>query len=356
MRGGRMVERHQAVLWEAVADDGRTDSVRCNLCAHRCLVREGRKGICLVRENVDGELFTLVYGRVVSANVDPVEKKPLFHFFPGTGAYSIATMGCNYHCHWCQNWQISQAAREEHIVFGSRVATPRELVVAADRSGCRSIAYTYTEPTIFFEYAYDTAKLARDAGIANIFVTNGYMTSEAFKTIAPYLDAANVDLKAFRDETYRKLIGARLQPVLDSLVQMKQAGVWIEVTTLVITDLNDSEGELREIARFIRDELGPDTPWHVSRYHPTYKYDAPPTPVETLAQAWRIGKEIGLYYVFVGNLPGSLLPRGVEGESTYCHNCNAPLIRRWGYSIRQNRVQDGVCPDCGTAAAGVGLG
>jgi pyruvate formate lyase activating enzyme len=344
------------MLWQPAVKGDDERAVRCDLCSHRCLIRPGRKGICLVRENVDGQLFSLVYGRVVSANVDPVEKKPLFHFYPGTGAFSIATTGCNYRCRWCQNWQISQAAREEHVLFGSQRATPRELVAAAGRSGCRSIAYTYTEPTIFFEYAYETAKLARDAGIANIFVTNGYMTAEALETIHPYLDAANVDVKAFRDETYRKLIGARLQPVLDSLVQMKQGGIWIEVTTLVITDLNDSDDELRQIATFIRDELGPNTPWHVSRYHPTYKYDAPPTSVTRLARAWEIGKEVGLYYVFVGNVPGHLMPHEVEGESTYCHRCSALLISRWGYSIRQNRVRDGACPRCGTAAYGIGLG
>jgi pyruvate formate lyase activating enzyme len=350
-----MAERHTAMLWEAMTGDGETGAVRCNLCAHRCLIRAGRKGICLVRENVGGELYTLVYGRVISANVDPVEKKPLFHFYPGSGAFSIATAGCNYRCHWCQNWQISQAVREEHVIYGGQEATPAELVAAAKRSGCRSIAYTYTEPTIFFEYAYDSAPRAHEAGIANIFVTNGYMTAEALEMIRPYLDAANADLKAFRDETYRKLIGAQLQPVLDSLVRIKQAGVWLEVTTLVITDLNDSDDELRQIATFIHDELGPDTPWHVSRYHPTFKYDAPPTPVARLARAWEIGQEVGLHYVFVGNVPGHLLPRGVEGESTYCHNCNAPLIARWGYSIRQNRVRDGACPDCGVAVAGVGL-
>ena len=351
-----MTERHAAMLWEAVTKDEETNSVRCNLCAHHCLIREGRKGICLVRENVAGELYTLVYGRVISANVDPVEKKPLFHFHPGSGAFSIATVGCNFRCHWCQNWQISQAVREEHLLYGGQRATPEELVAAARRSDCRSIAYTYTEPTVFFEYAYDTARLAHEAGIANIFVTNGYMTAEALEMIRPYLDAANVDLKAFRDDTYRKLIGARLQPVLDSLVQTKQAGIWLEVTTLVVSGLNDSDDELGQIAAFIHDELGPDTPWHVSRYHPTYKYDAPPTPMERLARAWVIGKDAGLRYVFVGNVPGRMLPHGVEGESTYCHHCGAPLIERWGYSIRQNRVGDGVCPDCGTPVAGVGLG
>ncbi len=353
-----------AMLWEPAPDERDPHAVRCNLCAHGCLIRDGRKGICLVRENVGGELRTLVYGRVISANVDPVEKKPLFHFYPGSAAFSIATVGCNYRCHWCQNWQISQAVREEHVLLGGQRAAPADLVASARRTGCRSIAYTYTEPTIFFEYAYQTAQLAHAAGIANVFVTNGYMSAEALETIRPYLDAANVDLKAFRDQTYRKLIGARLQPVLDSLVRMKQAGVWIEVTTLVITDLNDSPEELGQIAAFIRDELGPDTPWHVSRYHPTYKYDAPPTPVERLVRAWNIGREAGLHYVFVGNAPGWMLPDGVEGESTYCHACGARLIARWGYSIRQNRVvgatngriRNGACPDCGAPVAGVGLG
>lgn len=354
--GEKMFEGHAAMLWEAVTKDGEEGAVRCNLCAHRCLIREGRKGVCLVRENVNGTLRTLVYGKAISANVDPVEKKPLFHFYPGTNAFSIATAGCNFRCHWCQNWQISQAIREEHLILGRQPSTPSDLVAAARRTGCRSIAYTYTEPTIFFEYAYDTAKLAHEEDIANIFVTNGYMTLEALETIGPYLDAANVDLKAFRDETYRKLIGARLEPVLDALVQMKRAGIWVEVTTLVVTDLNDSDEELHQIASFIRDELGSDTPWHVSRYHPTYKYGAPPTPTATLARAWEIGKEAGLYYVFVGNVPGRMLPRGIEGESTYCHSCNALLIARWGYSIRQNRVRAGACPDCGASVAGVGLG
>jgi pyruvate formate lyase activating enzyme len=349
-----MAERHPAMLWEPAPRDGGT-AVRCNLCAHRCMIRAGRKGVCQVRENRGGELVTLVYGRVVSAGVDPVEKKPLFHFYPGTGAFSIATAGCNFRCHWCQNWQISQAPREEHVL-SSRPASPERLVTSAQAARCRSIAYTYTEPTVFFEYAYDTARLASAAGVANIFVTNGYMTQEALEAIQPYLDAANVDLKAFRDETYRRLIGARLQPVLDTLVAMKTAGVWVEVTTLVVTGLNDSDEELGEIAGFIQTELGPDTPWHVSRYHPTFKYTAPPTPLERLARAWEIGREAGLRYVFVGNVPGHMLPRGVEGENTYCHHCSAPLILRRGYSIWRNRVQNGACPDCGTLVAGVGLG
>jgi pyruvate formate lyase activating enzyme len=350
------IETHEALLWEPEVGDHDTDAVRCHLCAHRCLIRKGRKGICLVRENIEGELHTLVYGRVISAHVDPIEKKPLFHFHPGTRAFSIATVGCNHRCHWCQNWQISQAVRDDHVTLGSQAAAPKELVLAAQRQDCRSIAYTYTEPTIFFEYAYDTAQRAHEAGIANVFVTNGYMTAEALDKIHPYLDAANIDLKAFRDETYRKLVGARLQPVLDSLVRMKQMGIWLEVTTLVITDLNDSDKELREIATFIRDQVGPDTPWHVSRYHPTYRYDAPPTPLDRLVRAWEIGREVGLRYIFTGNVPGYMLPEGVQGENTYCHVCSTRLIARQGYLIRHNYVQDGACPKCGTPVAGVGLG
>jgi pyruvate formate lyase activating enzyme len=340
------------MLWEAVEDQ--PGAVRCKLCAHRCLIRPGHKGVCLVRENVDGALYSLVYGRVVSANVDPIEKKPLYHFYPGSGAFSVATVGCNFNCRWCQNWQISQAPRQDVSYVGQKMS-PGELVTAARRAGCRSIAYTYTEPTIFFEYAHDVSQLAHEAGIANVFVTNGYMTAEALDLISPTLDAANVDLKAFDDRTYHKFVNARLQPVLDSLVRLKKAGVWVEVTTLVITGLNDSDDELRQIAAFIHDELGAETPWHVSRYHPTYQYSAPPTPLERLVRAWEIGQEAGLRYVFVGNVPGHMLPRDVEGQCTYCHNCGALLIARWGYSVHKKRLRDGLCLDCQTPVAGIGL-
>ena len=212
----------EAKLYEQL-DDVR---VRCNLCAHRCVIAEGKRGVCQVRHNRGGTLFTLVYGRAIAQHVDPIEKKPLMHFHPGTSAYSIATPGCNFRCSWCQNADISQMVRERHLIMGEP-ASPAEIVAAAQRSGCRSIAYTYTEPTIFFEYAYDTAVLAYEAGLANVYVTNGYMTEEMLDAFAPYLDAANVDLKAFRDETYRKYAGARLQPVLDSLKVMKRLGVWV---------------------------------------------------------------------------------------------------------------------------------
>ncbi|MGD2105967.1 MAG: AmmeMemoRadiSam system radical SAM enzyme, partial [Anaerolineae bacterium] len=269
---------------------------------------------------------------------------------------SVATVGCNFHCDWCQNASISQMPADRGMIVGERVS-PEEIVASAERAGCRSIAYTYTEPTIFFEYAYDTAKLAHQRGIANVFVTNGYMTSgpgETLETLAgssggPYLDAANVDLKAFRDETYRRYAGARLQPVLDSLKKMKQLGIWVEVTTLVVPDVNDEEEELRDAATFIAQELGPETPWHISRFYPGHHMRRhPPTPVETLRRALEIGKEEGLRYIFVGNVPGE--------ANTECHICGELLIHRFGYRILGNSIlSDQGCPNCGTPVDGVGL-
>lgn len=322
--------------------------VQCHLCAHRCRISEGKRGICAVRENRNGTLYSLVYGRTVSQHIDPIEKKPLAHFYPGTTAYSIATVGCNFHCEWCQNANISQMPRETGLIVGERAA-PEEIVSAAKRARCRSIAYTYTEPTVFFEYAYDTARLARQDGIANVYVTNGFMTEEMLKAFDGYLDAANVDLKAFRDETYRRYVGGRLQPVLDSLKLMKDLGIWVEVTTLVVPDINDDDEELRDAARFVAQELGPETPWHISRFFPGYQLrHVPPTPVRTLNRALEIGEEEGLRYIFAGNVPGE--------ANTECHACGELLIRRAGYRILGNRVAPGqVCPNCGTPVAGVGL-
>lgn len=342
----------EALLYEKL--DGQR--VRCNLCAHRCVVAEGRKGVCLVRENREGTLYTLVYGIPLSQAVDPVEKKPLFHFYPGSTAFSIATAGCNFRCAFCQNADISQMPRDRGQIWG-RQASPEEVVRAARRHGSRSIAYTYTEPTIFFEYSYDIARLAREVGIASVYVTNGYMTREMLELFQgvgdghePWLDAANVDLKAFRDETYKKVCGARLQPVLDSLKSMKELGVWVEVTTLVVPDMNDSEAELGEIARFIAGELGVETPWHVSRFHPDYQmYDRGPTPAATLRRAYELGREAGLRYVFVGNMPGAHL------EDTDCPNCGRTVIGRWGYQVTQRHIQDGRCSTCGAVIDGVGM-
>jgi pyruvate formate lyase activating enzyme len=336
----------EALLYEKLPDN----RVRCHLCAHRCLIAEGGLGICQVRENENGTLYTLVYGRTISQHVDPIEKKPLYHFYPGSTAYSIATPGCNFRCAWCQNWEISQMPRLEHLIAGYE-ASPEQLVEQAQQAGCQSIAYTYTEPTIFFEYAYDTACLAQAAGLANVFITNGYMTAEMLETIAPYLDAANVDLKAFRDQTYRKYIGARLQPVLDSLKKLKQLGIWLEVTTLVIPGINDDSTELQDIATFIAQELGVDTPWHISRFFPDYKLtDVPVTALGALYRARDIGLAAGLRYVYVGNVPEA------EGQDTHCPGCGQTLIQRSSLTMLENHIQQGCCPACGYVIPGVGLG
>ncbi|MDH7488899.1 MAG: AmmeMemoRadiSam system radical SAM enzyme [Anaerolineae bacterium] len=335
----------EAWLYEKL-DGGR---VRCHLCAHRCRIAEGEVGICGVRQNRQGVLYSLVYARPISQAVDPIEKKPLFHFYPGTTSYSVATVGCNFRCRFCQNADISQMPRDQGRIVGRHVP-PEDIVEDALATGCRSISYTYTEPTIFFEYTRDIAVLARQAGLANNYVTNGYMTAEMLEAFFPYLDAANVDLKAFRDEFYRQQCGARLQPVLDSLRLMKQQGIWVEVTTLVIPGLNDDPGELRELAGFIAQELGVETPWHVSRFHPMYKMlDRGSTPVQTLERAWAIGKEAGLRYVYIGNVLGA------PEEHTYCWNCGKRIIARFGFSVRERHVRDGKCEYCGAAIDGVGL-
>ncbi|MCU0641796.1 MAG: AmmeMemoRadiSam system radical SAM enzyme [Candidatus Margulisbacteria bacterium] len=281
--------------------------VRCELCPHNCLIADGRRGICGVRENRQGTLYSLVYGRVVAAAIDPIEKKPLYHFLPGTKTYSIATVGCNFRCDFCQNWEISQI-RSKDEGRKTKDEKPEDVVAAAQENSCPSISYTYTEPTIYFEFAYDCAKLARESGLKNIFVTNGYMNPPVVEAIVPYLDAANIDLKSFREEFYHKYCGGKLAPVLETIRLMKQKGVWVELTTLIIPGLNDSDAELAEIAGFIVKEVGADTPWHVSAFRPTYKMiDRPPTPVETVLRAQAIGLKAGLKHVHPGNvrLPGS---------------------------------------------------
>jgi pyruvate formate lyase activating enzyme len=281
--------------------------------------------------------------------VDPIEKKPLYHFHPGSTAYSIATPGCNFRCSWCQNWEISQVPREGPLPSGIR-SSPEQIVAAARSRGSKSIAYTYTEPTIFFEYAYDIARLARADGLSNVFVTNGYMSETMLDVFKPYLDAANVDLKAFREKTYHRYVGAKLQPVLDSLKKMKQMGIWLEVTTLVISGLNDDPSELRDAAAFVAQELGRDTPWHISRFQPAYKMtDGPPTPLETLRCAREIGLEQGLNYVYIGNVPSA-------GETdTFCPQCGRSLIQRYGFGVLANYIRGDRCPKCDTAITGVGI-
>lgn len=320
--------------------------VLCSLCNHRCLIPDGKRGICAVRENRAGILYTLVYDKIIAQHIDPIEKKPLFHVLPGSTSYSIATPGCNFRCLHCQNADISQLPRDRGGEILGQEFPPSSIVDHARSSRCASISYTYTEPTVYFELAYDTARLASEQGIKNVFVTNGYITAEALEIIAPFLDAVNIDLKGFSEEFYRKVCGARLQPVLDAIKLYKKAGIWIEITTLIIPGYNDSEQELRQIAEFIC-SAGQDIPWHVSRFHPSYKLlDQPVTPVKTLKKAREIGVEAGLRYVYEGNVPG-------EGEDTACWSCKQTVVQRFGYRIIENRIKDGKCGYCGSALDGV---
>ncbi|MEK6715505.1 MAG: AmmeMemoRadiSam system radical SAM enzyme [Candidatus Omnitrophota bacterium] len=329
----------EALLYNKIEDL----KTQCFLCAHKCLIADGHFGICNVRKNIGGTLYALSYGRVISANIDPIEKKPLFHFLPGSFSYSIATLGCNFRCGFCQNWQLSQ---EKEANFESiNYVVPSEIVASALKSGCLSISYTYTEPTIFFEYAQDIAKLAKEKGLKNVFVTNGYMTKEAIYELKPYLDAANIDLKAFSDDFYKKICGGRLSPVLDSIRLMHELGIWIELTTLLVPGLNDSKEELTQIAEFIAG-LDKTIPWHVSRFHPDYKMtDNIPTPIETLKLAKRVGEENDLHYVYVGNVAGE--------ENTYCYNCKKPVIKRFVFDVLENNLDGNKCKYCNVPLNGI---
>ena len=332
---------------EAVLYDKMTRRrVRCHVCSHCCVIEPGERGLCAVRENVDGTLRTLIYGRLISRDVDPIEKKPLFHFYPGTRAYSIASVGCNFTCQNCQNHYISQYPREHAgRIVGDRIEA-KDVVDDAVSNGCRSIAYTYTEPTVAIEYVLEVMRLARDAGLCNAWVSNGYLTEQAFTLIQPYLDAINIDLKGISDRVYHEYIGGNVRPVLDTLERAYEAGIWVEVTTLVIPGVNDDPEELRWAAEAIVG-ISPRIPWHTSRFFPAYRLvDRPPTPVKTLEQAAQIGRQAGLRYVYIGNVPG-------EGEETRCPDCGERLIERSGYRIRENRMNEGSCPVCGARVDGV---
>ncbi len=294
-------------------------------------------------------MYSLNYGLAVANYVDPIEKKPFFHVYPGTKSYSIAAMGCNFRCLHCQNYSISQVDSTVEVIAGVPLS-PQQVVDEALVAGCQSIAYTYSEPTVFFEYVYETAQLARAAGLANLFVSNGYIAKEPLRLLAPLMDAANIDLKGFSADFYRKVCGGDLEQVLESILCYREFGIWLELTTLLIPDYNDDEGELQALAAFIVENLGEDTPWHVTGFYPTYRLtDVPPTPVETLLKAQQLGFDAGLNYVYIGNTHKD------GGENTFCSSCGQRVIVRRGFDVVLNRAPNGHCLNCGTIIAGVGM-
>ncbi|EFK10987.1 radical SAM domain protein [delta proteobacterium NaphS2] len=331
----------EAILYEKLSNN----RVQCRLCNHFCIIEDGRKGTCGVRENHSGVLMSLVYGKIIAGHCDPIEKKPLFHFLPGSRSYSIATAGCNFRCLFCQNADISQMPLDRNRILGEDTA-PENIVLAALNQGAASISYTYTEPTIYLETALDTARIATERGLKNVFVSNGYMTPAALREMGGNLHAANIDLKAFNDKFYREQCGAKLKPVLKTLEVMKEMGIWIEVTTLLIPGLNDKPKELKDLAQFLVN-LDPGIPWHISRFHPTYRLtNIPSTPAAAIRRARDLGYDAGLKYVYTGNIPGD------NGENTFCHSCKALLIDRTGFFVSENRIQDNRCANCGKEIPG----
>ncbi|MDD5040265.1 MAG: AmmeMemoRadiSam system radical SAM enzyme [Patescibacteria group bacterium] len=334
----------QALLYSKNKDR----SVRCSVCSHRCTIQPGKRGVCGVRENRSGKLYLLVYGKAISEAIDPIEKKPFFHFLPGSRSLSIATVGCNFRCDNCQNWQISQASKGSGYtdleILGDDLP-PEKVVRDAIENKCESVSYTYTEPTIWMDYALDCMKLAKKAGLRNCWVSNGYMSDETLDCIIPYLDAINVDLKFFDTKKYQRVCGGSLEPIVKNLKTLKQRGIWVEITTLSIPTLSDGPGMFRAMAKFIKSELGEETPWHISAFSPDISYklkSLPATSAETLQRAYEIGKKVGLRYVYTGNIPG------LESENTYCSVCNTLCIQRYGYRIIRRDV-DGICPNCKTS-------
>lgn len=319
--------------------------IRCNLCPRECVIDDLERGYCGVRENQGGAYYSLVYGGVCSANIDPIEKKPLFHFLPGTGAFSIATVGCNVMCKFCQNWQISQSTPEQ---VQSIEMPPQKLTRLAAERNCRSIAYTYSEPVVFAEYMYDCAEAGRQQHLRSVMISNGYIQAEPMRDLCKVLDGVKIDLKAFTERFYRELVAGELRPVLDTLVLLRRENMWTEIVYLVIPGENDDPDELKSLCKWIYHELGAETPVHFTRFHPQYRMkNLPPTPLQTLRQARQIGLDAGLSYVYTGNVPGD------PGENTYCPSCNDLLIRRVGFSVVENKIDAGLCPACNTKIAGV---
>jgi pyruvate formate lyase activating enzyme len=335
----------RAHLWKSLDDN----AVNCQLCSHFCRIADCERGLCAVRENRNGSLYTLVYDRIAALNLDPVEKKPLFHFYPGTSTLSFGTMGCNLSCSFCQNSSLSMTPRESGDVRGQKIS-PEELVEAALSAGAASISYTYSEPTIFFEIMRETAALAQQKGLKNIMVSNGFMSPQCLDELKDLIDAANIDLKAFTEAFYQERCGAKLKPVLDNIIRIHEMGWWLELTTLVIPGLNDSREELSQIARFIAEDVSPEVPWHVSRFHPAYKLsDRGPTPAATLETAWKAGKDAGLHYVYVGNMPGH------DGERSICPACGDVVMDRSGFRSTPKQLSAGSCSSCKAPIAGRGL-
>ena len=338
----------EARFWAPLPD--KPGWVRCDLCHRRCLIAPGRWGVCGVRKNVEGRLYTYVYGLLTAYNIDPIEKKPLNHFYPGSAVLSISTVGCNFYCQFCQNWEISQS-RLERGLYGE-VYSPEQVVRDAKEYGADGISYTYNEPTIMYEFMYDTAVLAKKEGLFNTMVTNGYITPEAVDEIGPYMDAATVDFKGGGNkDVYRRLMAVPdPEPIFETLKAMKEKGIWIEVTNLVIPKYGDSEADVRRLARWIAENLGDYVPFHLLRFYPQYKMlDLESTQVKTLERLAKAAKEEGLKYVFIGNVPGHPL------EHTYCPNCGYPVIERYGFYVTRWRLtKDGRCPRCGAKIHVVG--
>ncbi|MBC15759.1 MAG: AmmeMemoRadiSam system radical SAM enzyme [Desulfovibrio sp.] len=336
----------EARLWKPL----KNDAVQCRLCNHYCVIKPDNRGLCGVRENRSGTLYSLNYDKVASYSMDPVEKKPLYHFQPGSRTFSFATMGCNLSCSFCQNWSLSQPPRTNGTITGQAIP-PEALVDAAVDQDASSISYTYSEPTIFFELMQDTARLAHAHGLKNIMVSNGFMSRECLDELASDIDAINVDLKCFSESFYTEISGARLQPVLDNLIYIKhELGWWQEITTLLIPGKNDSPEELEQLTDFIANKIGTDTPWHISRFHPDYKMDdLPVTNGASLDLAYDMGKRKGLHYVYIGNMPG------LNRQHTDCPGCGKEIINRTGFSASQVDIIDGKCRYCGAKVHGVNM-
>ena len=332
---------HPARWWHSACA-----GVQCVLCPFECFLPEGQRGICRVRQNLGGRLVTLVYAQPVSLHVDPIEKKPVYHLLPGSRAFSIATVGCNLRCAFCQNWEISQEMPEQ---AQGKVVSPGDVVAGALATGCRSIAYTYAEPIVFYEYVEDTARLAKRRGLRNVLVSGGYINPRPLRELIPLFDVIKIDLKGFNPSFYRRVVKGELRFVLRTLTQLARSGILFEVVNLVVPTLNDDPAEIRRMCRWIATELGPDTPLFFSRFTPQYQLsNLPPTPVETLERAHDIAREEGLHYVYIGNVPGN------PAESTYCPVCGRILIHRYGYVVLENRLTpDGRCPYDGTKIPGI---